>query len=1081
MPNGVDDWYRDAIIYELHVRTFYDGNGDGIGDFQGLRQKLPYLKDLGVTALWLLPFYPSPGRDDGYDIADYQNVHPNYGTLAEFRAFLNDAHRLGLRVITELVINHTSDQHPWFERARHAKPGSAWRNFYVWSDTADRYTDARIIFPDFERSNWTWDPVAGQYYWHRFYSHQPDLNFDSLQVRRAVLRTVDFWLGMGVDGLRLDAVPYLFEREGTSCENLPETHAYLKDLRRHVDEHFPHRMLLAEANQWPEDAVAYFGDGDECHMAFHFPLMPRLFMGLYQESPEPILDILEETPPVPEGAQWALFLRNHDELTLEMVTEQERDYMYQAYAEDPRSRINLGIRRRLMPLLNNNRRRAELMHALLLALPGTPVLYYGNEIGMGDNIYLGDRDGVRTPFQWSGDKNAGFSRANPQKLVLPVVTDPEYHYEAVNAEAQRANPHSLWWWLKRLIALRRSTPAFGRGQLSVVDANNPHVLAFVRSLPDSDPPEHVLVVANLSRFAQLAALDLSAYQGTHLVELFGRTAFPAVAAEPYPITLGPHGFFYFRLDPVAVEVGGVMPLGAPLMVRQAWEELLDEGAGRRALEAALLRHLGQARWFGGRGRHVARCQLESQPPLAAFRLLTVRVTYQDGGQERYLVPAGWSDDPSGHDLVEVRTDAGQSGFVRDAGQDPEFSRAVAARLARRNSRGRASLAGWTQGAFLRRWNDPDCDWTPHPLTREQSNTSVRLGNTALLKLYRRLEPGPQPDFEVTRYLNRMGFAHSPTVLATLDLLDRAPNGRDGTPATTLLSVASYVPHTADGWEWAAAAAQAYVDQPSPDALAALMPDVARLARVTAELHRALLSPSTDPAFKPEPMTPFIRRSLYQGVRQDLTDTIRRLTRAAAAPGPMDLWTLGLVRRTLEARARLAALADAVLDAPLTVNRCRIHGDLHLGQVLYTGDDFVVIDFEGEPRRRLSERRLKSLPVRDVAGMLRSWHYAALSAVGAADAAMAPSDRRRRAARARTWHRAVADHYLDIYRDALPTASCVPKDASTDPWLGAFLLEKAAYEVQYELGHRPEWAWIPLLGLLALAGVPEDDAAEEEMP
>ena len=1068
MATGVDDWYRDAIIYELHVRTFYDGNGDGVGDFQGLRAKLPYLKDLGVTALWLLPFYPSPGRDDGYDIADYRNVHPDYGTLAEFRKFLSDAHRLGLRIITELVINHTSDQHPWFERARRAKPGSAWRNFYVWSDTADRYADARIIFPDFERSNWTWDPVAGQYYWHRFYSHQPDLNFDNPQVRRAMLRTVDFWLGMGVDGLRLDAVPYLFEREGTSCENLPETHAYLKELRRHVDEHFPHRMLLAEANQWPEDAVAYFGDGDECHMAFHFPLMPRLFMGLYQENRQPILDILEETPPVPEGAQWALFLRNHDELTLEMVTEQERDYMYQAYAADPRSRINLGIRRRLMPLLNNNRRRAELMHALLLALPGTPVLYYGNEIGMGDNIYLGDRDGVRTPFQWSGDKNAGFSAANPQKLVLPVVTDPEYHYEAVNAEAQRANPHSLWWWLKRLIALRRSTPALGRGELTVVDAQNPHVLAFVRSLIDGDAAESVLVVANLSRFAQLAALDLSAHRGTHLVELFGKTPFPAVDSERYPITLGPHGFFYFRLDPVVADLG-VASAGPPVLVHQSWEELLDEGAGRLALEAALLRHLRQSRWFGGRGRHVARCQLESQWRLADFRVLAVRVTYQDGGQERYQVPVGWSDDPTGSDLLEVHTDAGLSGFVCDAGQDPEFSRAAAARLARRTPKSASGLVGTTQPAYLRRWKDADCDWTPHPLAREQSNTSVRLGNTALLKLYRRLEAGPQPDWEVTRFLNTHGFTHAPTALGTLDLTD----GRGSvTTPTTLLSVVSYVPHQADGWEWAAAAAESYVSHPRDEVLAALLPAVGRLAAATADLHRVLLSASAEPAFKPEPMTPFVRRSLYQGIRQDLADTMRRLAQASQAPRDFDPWTTSLVLRALAARDRLAQRAEAVLEAPLSVSRCRIHGDFHLGQVLFTGDGFVLIDFEGEPRRRLSERRLKSLPARDVAGMLRSWHYAALSAVGGPESA----GQGERAAAAERWHRAVAGHYLESYRAAWPASRPGPAGAALDPWLAAFLLEKTAYEVQYELGHRPAWAWIPLVALLDLAGVAEPEVS-----
>jgi len=449
-PSNVT-WYKDAIIYEVHVRAFFDSVTDGIGDFGGLTQKLDYLEDLGVTAIWLLPFCPSPLRDDGYDIANYTDVHPSYGTLKDFQRFLREAHRRGLRVITELVLNHTSDQHGWFQRSRRALPGSRWRNYYVWSDTPEKYRDARIIFKDFESSNWSWDPVAKAYYWHRFYSHQPDLNWDNPEVREAMFDAMDFWLDLGIDGLRLDAVPYLFEREGTNCENLPETHQALRELRKHVDEKYQDRMLLAEANQWPEDAVAYFGQGDECHMAFHFPVMPRLFMSLRMEDRYPITDILKLTPPIPQSCQWALFLRNHDELTLEMVTDEERDYMNRTYARDREMRINLGIRRRLAPLLENDRRRIELMNALLFSLPGTPVIYYGDEIGMGDNVFLGDRNGVRTPMQWSPDRNAGFSRANPQRLYLPVNIDPEYHYETVNVEAQQNNPHSLLWWTKRLI------------------------------------------------------------------------------------------------------------------------------------------------------------------------------------------------------------------------------------------------------------------------------------------------------------------------------------------------------------------------------------------------------------------------------------------------------------------------------------------------------------------------------------------------------------------------------------------------------------------------------------------------------
>ena len=520
--NDNEDWFRDAVIYELHIRAFADSNGDGTGDFDGLTSRLDYLSDLGITAVWLLPFYPSPLRDDGYDIADYRTVNPDYGNLRAFRRFMDAAHARNIKVITELVINHTSDQHPWFERARRAAPGSAHRDFYVWTDDPTRYEDARIIFQDFETSNWTWDPVAGQYYWHRFYSHQPDLNFDNPAVEKAVLEVLDHWLDMGVDGLRLDAVPYLYERDGTNCENLPETHAALKRIRSHMDSKYEGRMLLAEANQWPEDAAAYFGDGDECHMNFHFPVMPRLFMSLQTENRMPIIDILDQTPTPPENCQWATFLRNHDELTLEMVTEEERHMMLRAYARDDEMRINLGIRRRLAPLLGNDRRKIELLNAVLFSLPGTPVIYYGDEIGMGDNVYLGDRDGVRTPMQWSSDRNGGFSSANPHRLFLPLITEQEYHYEGVNVETQQANPASLLSWMRQLIALRTNHRVLGRGTIEFLDPDNPHVLAFIRRL-DGEPP--MLCVANLSRLAQHVELDLREFQGATPVEVFGYNKF----------------------------------------------------------------------------------------------------------------------------------------------------------------------------------------------------------------------------------------------------------------------------------------------------------------------------------------------------------------------------------------------------------------------------------------------------------------------------------------------------------------------------------------------------------------------------
>jgi maltose alpha-D-glucosyltransferase / alpha-amylase len=537
-------WYKDAIIYEIHIKAFNDNNSDGIGDLNGLIKKLDYLEGLGINVLWLLPFYPSPLRDDGYDISDYFNVHSHYGTLRDFREFLREAHRRGIRVITELVLNHTSDQHLWFQKSRKSKADASWKDFYVWSDTPEKYKDARIIFNDFETSNWAWDPVAKAYYWHRFYSHQPDLNYNSPRVQKAVLRVIDYWFSMGVDGLRLDAVPYLFERENTNCENLPETYAFLKKLRAHVDRKFKNRILLAEANQWPEDAVNYLGNGDICHMAFHFPLMPRIFMSLWMEDRFPIIDIFEQTPSVPDICQWALFLRNHDELTLEMVTDEERDYMYKVYAKDPTARINLGIRRRLAPLLGNHLRKIELMNFLLFSLPGTPVIYYGDEIGMGDNYYLGDRNGVRTPMQWSADRNAGFSGANPQKLYLPVIIDPEYHYETVNVENQERNQSSLLWWMKRIISMRKRFLAFGRGSIEFLLPENPKVLAFIRQYGE----EIILVVVNLSRYSQVVELDLSGFSGYTPEEIFSRNKFPVIKDSPYVLTMGFYDYFWFSLQ-----------------------------------------------------------------------------------------------------------------------------------------------------------------------------------------------------------------------------------------------------------------------------------------------------------------------------------------------------------------------------------------------------------------------------------------------------------------------------------------------------------------------------------------------------
>ncbi|MGC4030387.1 MAG: maltose alpha-D-glucosyltransferase [Tepidisphaeraceae bacterium] len=794
-------WYRNAVIYQMHVRSFSDSNGDGNGDFLGALSKLDYLEELGVTAVWLLPFYPSPSRDDGYDIADYKSVNPRYGTIDDFKRFIDEAHRRQIRVITELVINHTSDQHAWFQRARKAPKGSPERDFYVWSDTPEKYDGVRVIFNDSEPSNWTYDRVAGQYFWHRFYHHQPDLNFDNPAVHQAVLDVCDFWMSLGVDGVRLDAIPYLYEREGTSCENLPETHEYLKSLRKHVDENWPGRMLLAEANQWPEDAIAYFGDdgkggGDECHMNFHFPLMPRLFMSVRMEDRNPIIDILEQTPPLPKGAQWAMFLRNHDELTLEMVTDEERDYMWRVYASDPVARINMGIRRRLAPLLDNNRRKIELMNALLFSMPGTPVLYYGDEIGMGDNIFLGDRNGVRTPMQWSADRNAGFSRARPHQLFQPVIIDPEYNAESVNVETQNANPSSLLWWMRRLIALRKTHAVFGTGEIKFLSPANPKVLAFIRD----DGEERVLVVANLSRFSQPVELDLGEFPGATPVEMFGLTRFPTIGSDgKYTLSVGPHGFYWFLLEPASPV--DAAPLPPEVKVNLSGDTLLDDPAFARALNSRLPRLLPTRRWFVSKARTIRGTHVIAKIPLpsaeefsAEHMLFLVGVDFNDGEPETYALPLSAdiadAETPTEAGVLRV-TDGERNWLVRDGMNDADFA-ATLMQLAIGGEQVQGkhvSLIGRPIGEAV--------DLTDLPIklpNAEQSNTNVLFGEKLILKLYRRIGEGANPELEIGRHLTEVAKFES-----TAPLAGAIEIKTDGAPPQTLAVALTYVPNQGDAW------------------------------------------------------------------------------------------------------------------------------------------------------------------------------------------------------------------------------------------------------------------------------------------
>jgi maltose alpha-D-glucosyltransferase / alpha-amylase len=1091
--NDDANWYRDAIIYQVHVRAYRDSDGDGIGDFAGLTEKLDYLQDLGVTALWLLPFYPSPLRDDGYDIADYDDVNPSYGTLQDFKVFLREVHRRGLRVITELVINHTSDQHPWFQRARRARPDSRARNYYVWSDDPDRYAEARIIFKDFERSNWTWDAEAGAYYWHRFYSHQPDLNFDNPNVHKAVFAALDFWLRMGVDGLRLDAVPYLYEREGTNCENLPETHAFLKDLRRRLDEKFDNRMLLAEANQWPEDAVAYFGNSDECHMAFHFPVMPRLFMALQMEDRFPILDILQQTPPIPEGCQWAIFLRNHDELTLEMVTDEDRDYMYRMYAADPQARINLGIRRRLAPLMGNNRRRIELMNALLFSLPGTPIVYYGDEIGMGDNIYLGDRNGVRTPMQWSPDRNAGFSLANPQRLYSPVNIDPEYHYEALNVESQQNNPHSLLWWMKHLIGLRKRHRAFGRGTLRFLSPENPRVIAFVRQWED----ERILVVANLSRFAQSAQLDLTEFQGTAPVEMFGRTPFPRIGNLPYSITLGPHSFYWFLLPAAEPAREVTHEWHAPTVaLRGGWQELVL-GAEQERLEAVLPAYLRRSRWFRSKAREIASVSVGRAVPVpvgaAEVLLAIVDVTYLDGDAEHYLLPVGHAEGTRAADLTRESPETvlmylprGQ--VLYDATADEEFVNTLVDGMTRRRrwrAAGAELVASRTQA--LAQLQDGPGALRASPLRAEQSNSSVNLGDRFLLKFLRKAEPGVNPDLEIGRFLTEeTSFRRMPLLAGGLELRSR------NREAITIGVLHQFVPGEGDAWNLALNALGQYFERAlvsaSPPTEAELAPmgllDLAfqeppsrvdeisgpflaqmrLLGERTAELHVALASSSENLAFAPEPFTALYRRSLYQSARSAVRttfDLLRRRLPGLAEPLQHEARTLLGMEDPLLRRIR------TVTDRKLVATRIRIHGDYHLGQVLYTGRDFVILDFEGEPSRSISERRFKRSPLRDVAGMIRSFEYAA--AYGLLHGPTRAEDAPALAPWARLWRRWASASFLRGYLGIAAGANFLPPNPDDlRAMLELYLIDKTVYELRYELNHRPEWVGIPLQALLRRA-------------
>ena len=1143
-------WYKDAIIYELHVRAFADSNADGIGDFQGLISKLDYLQELGVTCLWLLPFFPSPLRDDGYDIADYTSVNPSYGTIADFQQFLDEAHARNMQVMIELVINHTSDQHPWFQRARHAPKDSPDRDMYVWSDTDKKFEGVRIIFTDTEKSNWTWDDVAQQYYWHRFFSHQPDLNFDNPRVMEEVLNAMRFWMDMGVDGIRLDAIPYLVERDGTSCENVPETHQKIKEIRAAIDAEYENRLVLAEANMWPADVRPYFGDGDECNMAFHFPLMPRIYMALRQEDRLPITDIMAQTPAIPDNCQWGLFLRNHDELTLEMVTDDERDYMNLAYAADTRMRINVGIRRRLAPLMDNNRRRIELLNSLLLSFPGTPIMYYGDEIGMGDNIYLGDRNGVRTPMQWNSDRNAGFSKAVPAKLYFPVIMDPIWGYQAINVEAQQSDASSLLHWTRNMIALRKIFQVFGRGTQEFLHPENRKVLAYIREFtgPEGDGgnaghSETVLCVANLSRFAQPVALDLSKFTGRQPVEMLGYVPFPTITEAPYTITLAPYSFFWLELQPASLRpstppvsltadtaISNETPTISAVPIEEAktstatappLNSVISAGAQRSGeipafpttaltlstilqthrdqITATLPIYIAKQRWFGGKSRTIRSTRIATTLPIDATSLIAlIEITYADDPTDLYQLPLATA---TAEQAATLQTTSPKSIILTlddttliDASAIPTFQTALLNKIittppsptnpgAPRLASDSETWAGDTAQASppaspdLTATHSSALDPTrladvPSRLaSAEQSNTSILYDGLAILKLFRRVSPGENPDVEITRFLTDVAhFDHIPAYLGDLHRTS---------DTTTLAFLQTFSPNLGDGWAWTLndldrfytevaalpTPSSGEIDKHASDYLAA----AALLGQRTAELHLALATPTNDPAFTPETTTAKDLTNDRERIHQQLTTALDALKSTTKLPPE----TTVLANELLSHRDDLIARINTLTGDPARFGqRIRIHGDYHLGQVLCTQTkahphpDFLIIDFEGEPARSLAERRRKQSPLRDVAGMLRSFSYAARSALQTATASN-PTNTTNLEAWATAWETAVTAAFLDRYRSTIAAnPALVPQDSETI--LQALLLEKASYELLYELDNRPTWLNIPLKGLLAIA-------------
>lgn len=1098
----IDDrlhWYKDAIIYELHIKAFRDSNRDGVGDFKGLMERLDYLQELGVSAIWLLPFYPSPLKDDGYDIADYYSIHSRYGTLEQFRELLEEAHKRNLKVITELVINHTSEQHPWFQKARTAPKDSAERNFYVWSDDPNQYKDVRIIFQDFEASNWTWDPVAQQYYWHRFFHHQPDLNYDNPLVQEEIFKIIDYWCAMGVDGFRLDAVPYLYEREGTNGENLPETHAFLKRLRSHIDEKYPGTCFLAEANMWPEDSASYFGNGDECHMNYHFPVMPRMFMAVQQEDRYPITDIFDQTPPIPETCQWAMFLRNHDELTLEMVTDEERDFMYTVYAKDPKAKINLGIRHRLAPLMDDNRSKIELMNSLLFSLPGAPVIYYGDEIGMGDNFYLGDRDGVRTPMQWSPDRNAGFSEANPQQLYLPVIIDPEYHYEAVNVEMQRKNTSSLFWFMKRMINMRKNYKAFSRGDMKFLNVDNPKILAFTRSYEE----ETLLVICNLSKYAQPAEVNLREFKGYIPVEMFSRNSFPLIRDEPYFFTLSSHSFQWFVLQKTRTkkEEAGAFPK----MELNAWEDVL-KGESRTQLESKILpAYLNYRTWFKGKGRKIYTSLIQKSIEIPVnghpLFLLLIEVSYESGLPELYQLMITSVSGENAQRLTVSFPEAvmaqmnidGRPSLLCDAFYVNEVHALLIRNLAAANNvHSGDDILHFSSKEEVSSYILSQ----PHPIARmhtgDENNTSITYDNRFFLKMYRKIDKAVNPDVELSYYLSEQAkFPNVPGFLGTIELnSDKEPvmlgmmqvmmeNHGDG-QSFMLERLNNYIErimarnrNSIDPYNRQGTIAEPVGYNELSEDLQILLGRAADQASLigtrAAEMHLTLAN-AQGKDFQPEEYSLHYQRSLFSSMQALIRESFQNLERNF---DKLPQETQATAKLISEKKQDLLNTARRIYKKKFDIWKIRTHGTFMLKKLLMTGKDVVIQDFGGKPMRPYSVRRLKRSPLRDVAEMIISFHYTAYEGFFSNDH-IRKDELNQLLPFAEQWAHYMSGFFTKAYFEKVQGSALIPKEKDDlKIVLETFLLEKSLAHFNDNLQTGPGWVTVPLHIIQTIIGIKEE--------